>query len=90
MSVWSSFEGTVWVPKKCRHGIKDLIKIHFRDVQDCKVKVLLDGYESRLFHFQFSCPHDGYEVSGTIKTFLRSCEEHKMRVDMDANLRFMT
>lgn len=80
MSYWTHIESDVVVPKNCRVGIKDLLKIHFEDYDAChgpRVEEIerKGEHSTRRFKFSISVCMDGVGAAKKVEEFVKEARE---------------
>lgn len=94
MSVWSTLEGTVIVPKNCRKGVRDVIKKEFHGmdygVGFCDELTKNPKLESRTFQFMVSICEDGISAAQVTNNLLNTMKDYGMyNIDVSATIRFL-
>lgn len=88
MSVWSAIEGTISVPKICRHGIKELMQTHFPDMGRPYVEYLSDYNDRRVFKVSLNIDYEGFSAAKRIEAFVKECYTHNIGVALDVTVRY--
>ena len=88
MSVWTNITGTLYIYKKDKISVKDVIMETLTD--EACVHVDTVEFSDKYFH-KLDCNVclDGYEFIGKYETFLKALKPVKGYMDLQCSLRFI-